>query len=174
MFAHRRILNFGSILDEQNTIALPSQVLMQVLYAHTRVELILDFCLNPSFNLFDEFSRYFNLYWAWRLIQPNIDSLDVQPVGHPSGHLQQLIFLGQNSGGSTTAQTLLLTNLWTSSQDWIGMDIYPMQDFKPAKSTLCSVPNWSTVDIDSPHLQCQSCYPQPFCICADPLMQISD
>ena len=31
-----------------------------------------------------------------------------------------------------------MTSLWTSSQDWIGMDTYPVQDFKPANSTLGS------------------------------------
>ena len=126
IFAHRRILDFASVLDEQKTINLPQEVLVKVLYAHSRTEIIINFCLNPSFNLLDEFSRYFNLYWAWRFVQPDIDSLDVQLVGHPSGHLQQLVFLGHYCGGSTNEQALLLlSRLWSSNQGWLGMYIYP-------------------------------------------------
>ena len=88
VFAHRRILDFELVLDEQKTIDLLQQVLMKVLYAHSRTEIIINFHFNLSFNLLDEFSRYFNLYWAWKFIQPDIDSLDVQLVGHPSRHLQ--------------------------------------------------------------------------------------
>lgn len=58
VFAHRRVLDFASVLDNQNTVALPLQLLMTVLYAHTRAESIVNFCLNPSFKLLDKFSRY--------------------------------------------------------------------------------------------------------------------
>ena len=86
VFAHRQILDFESVLDEQNTIAFPPNVLMEVLYVHTRAE---TFCFNPFYNLPREFSRYFNLHWAWRFVQTDIDSSDAVPAGHPSGHLQQ-------------------------------------------------------------------------------------
>ena len=72
MFAHRRILDFASALEEQKMIDLPQELLVKVLYAHSKT----DFRFNPSFNLLDEFSRYINFYWAWRFIQPDIDSLD--------------------------------------------------------------------------------------------------
>lgn len=74
IFAHRRILDFQSVLNEHtNTIALPPQVLMTVLYAHSRVESIQNFCLSPTFTQFDEFCRYLGIsgcqhrpiQWLW-------------------------------------------------------------------------------------------------------------
>ena len=63
VFAHRRKLDFQSVLDEHNTASL-----MTMLYAHSRVESIQNFCLNP---LLDELSRYFKLYWTYQVV--NID-----------------------------------------------------------------------------------------------------
>ena len=130
---------------------------MKVLYAHSRAEIIINFRFNPSFNLLDEFSRYFNLYWAWRFVQPHIDSLDVQLVGHPSGHLQQLAFLGHFCGGSTNEQALFLSRIWSSNQCWLGMDIFPMFELQPTiLSNYTASPNWSTTDIDAPRTHYQS------------------
>ena len=60
VLAHRKELDFESVLDESGTIALCSHML-KVLYAHTRAMSIMNFCLNPSFRVLDEFKRYFNL-----------------------------------------------------------------------------------------------------------------
>ena len=49
--AHRKELDFESVLDESRTIAPCPEVLMKVLYAHTRAVSILNFCLNPSFTM---------------------------------------------------------------------------------------------------------------------------
>ena len=49
VFAHRKELDFESILDESGTIALCPEMLMKVLYAHTRAVSIMNFLLNPSF-----------------------------------------------------------------------------------------------------------------------------
>ena len=156
VFAHRRVLDFETVLDQQKTIALHPALLMDVLYAHSRTELIINFCLNASFTLFDEFTRYFNLYWAWRLIQKDADSSSsVVAVGHPSGHLRYLGLLGHFSGGSTMEQALFLVHLWNSNQDWLRRDIYLMYDYQPYSVTLnYTYPhfvNWSTIDIDAPY-----------------------
>ena len=141
---------------------------MKVLYAHTRNEIIINFRFNPSFNLLDEFSRYFNLYWAWRFIQPDVDYSELQLAGHPSGHLQQLVFLGHYCGGFTNEQALFLSRLWSSNQGWLGMQLYPMYELRPTiLSTYREGPNWSTTDIDAPraHYLYQRWY-DPVCICA--------
>ena len=55
-------LDFESVLDESGTIALCPEVLMKVLYAHTRAVSVMNFCLNPNFTMLDEFCRYFNMH----------------------------------------------------------------------------------------------------------------
>ena len=94
VFAHRDELDFHSLLDDMNTIALSSTELMTVLYAHTRATRILNFCLNPSFTCFDEFSRYFNLYWSYQEVCPYQDQ-SPEIVGHPVGQLDHISFLGR-------------------------------------------------------------------------------
>ena len=71
LFAHRKELDFESVLDESGTIALRPEVLMRVLYAHPRAVSIMNFRLNLSFNMLDEFKRYFNLYWSYKVVEPN-------------------------------------------------------------------------------------------------------
>ena len=99
IFAHRKELNFQSVLDTNQTIALPPRLLMKILYAHSRVESILNFCLHPSFTLLNEFSRYFHLYWSYKLVEVDQHSATPIPVGHPSDFLNSISYLG-NYGGS--------------------------------------------------------------------------
>ena len=111
-------LDFQSVIDESGTIALCSEMLMKVLYAHTRAVSIMNyFCLNPSFTLLNEFCRYFNMYWSYKVV--DIEQFDpcLQEVGHPSGHLERIRHLGWE-GGSTREQSVELWSLWNSSQDW--------------------------------------------------------
>ena len=174
VFAHRKQLDFHSVLDEQNTIALPPHVLMTVLYAHTRVETIQNFCLNPSFNMLDEFSRYFHLYWSYKLV--HTDQFDDwgEYVGHPAGHLNHLSFHG-NNGGSTRQQSSFLQSLWNSNQEWVEYMIHHNKyvGYGYWESTN---PNWSTVDIDAPYTWCITCYTQGVCKCSDEeeVTEISD
>ena len=100
VFAHRKELDFESVLDESGTIALRPEVLMRVLYAHTRAVSIMNFCFNPTFTLLNEFFRYFSMYWSYKVV--DIQQFDpcLQEVGHPSGHLQRIRCLGWD-GGST-------------------------------------------------------------------------
>ena len=41
-----------------------------------------------------------------------------QPVGHPSGHLERVRYLGGCGGGSTREQCLELHSLWDGNQCW--------------------------------------------------------
>ena len=166
VFAHRQQLDFASVLDHQHTIALPSELLMTVLYAHTRVGSIVNFCLNPSFTLFDEFHRYFQLYWAHQLIDVDEFGHDRIEVGHPSGHLYSISYLGHHYGGSTQEQSTFLESLWSANQDWAGVMI---DKAWPNQSTLNDAANWSTIDIDHPYT-CVYC-DYHMCSCS---MQVSD
>ena len=91
VFAHRKELAFESVLDESGTIALCPEVLMRVLYVHTRAVSIMNFHLNPSFTKLDDFKRYFNLYWSYKVVEPNqFEPCQQEAVGHPSGHLDHM------------------------------------------------------------------------------------
>ena len=78
MSAHRKELDFESALHESRT--------MKVLYAHTRAASIMNFSLNPCLKMLEEYSRYFELYWAHKVVDTvQFDSYP-EAVGHPSGH----------------------------------------------------------------------------------------
>ena len=116
VFAHRKELDFESVLDESGTINLCPEMLMKVLYAHTRAVSIINFCLNPSFTMLEEFCTYFNMYWSYKI---DIQQFDPRPqeVGHPSGHLECSRYLGWD-GGLTREQSVQLWGLWNNSQNW--------------------------------------------------------
>jgi hypothetical protein len=83
VFAHRKELEFESVLDESGTIALCPEMLMKVLYAHTRAESIMSFSLNPSFVMLKEFCRYFNMYWSYKVVDVQQFDPCLLEVGHP-------------------------------------------------------------------------------------------
>ena len=123
VFAHTKYLDFQSVLDEHKTTALCPSLLMRVLYAHTRAQIIFNFCLHPSFNLFNEFFRYYQLYWGLRVadtIQPvQPDDNDTPDIaGHPAGQLRHIFYLNNRHGASTPKQIHFLRDLW-NNQDWV-------------------------------------------------------
>jgi hypothetical protein len=159
VFAHRKELDFESVLDESGTIALRQEMLMKVSYAHTRAVSMINFCLNPSFAMLDEFKRYFNLYWSYKVVEPNQFEPCLEAVCHPTGHLERIRYLGCGGGGSTRDQCLELHSLWDRNQYWYmvygGMTI---QHNDQTKSYLTRTePNWSLVDIDAPYTWCRVC-----------------
>ena len=55
-----------------------------VLYAHTRAVSIITF---RFFTILDKFKRYYvNLYWSYKVVEPNQFEPSQEVVGHPSGH----------------------------------------------------------------------------------------
>ena len=158
VFAHRKELDFQSVLDESGTIALRPEVLMRVLYAHTRAVSIMNFCFNPTFTLLNEFFRYFSIYWSYKVV--DIQQFDpcLQEVGHPSGHLQRIRYLGWD-GGSTQEQSIQLWSLWNSSQDWYMEVDGPIcsHDDRTTSYLSSTEPNWSSVDLDAPYTWCWEC-----------------
>lgn len=63
VFAHRKQLDFGSVLGSNGQIMLSDTVLMKVLYAHVRVETITDFSLQPSFQAYSALREYMETRW---------------------------------------------------------------------------------------------------------------
>ena len=79
-FAHRDELDFSSVLDANNTIALEDNMILTILHAHTRASIIINFCLPHTFMLFAELDQYLSLYWTK---YTNMDQ--TAAVGHPLG-----------------------------------------------------------------------------------------
>ena len=58
--------------------------------------------------MFQEFGRYFNLYWSYKVVEKlnkEMDSYE-EALGHPSGNLERIRYLGDRGGGSTRDQCL--------------------------------------------------------------------
>ena len=146
VFSHRKELNFASVFDHNKTIALFSRILMEVLYAHPRVNTITNFCFNSSFNLYDDFSRYFNLYFRRRWVDLDWPYGTCQMmVGHPAGNLLYVYYLGTHNGGANQQQSTFLQSLWLGLHDWITPKVQPVSSIEPKQ-------NWSTIDIDKPYV----------------------
>ena len=135
--------------------ALCPEVLMKVLYAHKRAVSVMNLCLNPNFTMLDEFCRYFNMYWSYRVI--DTEQFDGYPeaVGHPSGHLERMRYLG-DGGGSTREQSVELCSLWRWNQDWYEEHNGPICGHDESYLSN-SEPNWSSVDVDAPYCWCWVC-----------------
>ena len=63
VFSHREQLDFSSVLDVNNVIALDDHTVLKVLHAHVRATRITEFCLRAEFTLFDKLVTYFHTYW---------------------------------------------------------------------------------------------------------------
>ena len=159
VFAHRKELDFESVLDDTRTILLCPEMLMKVLYAHSRAVSIVNFCLNPTFTMLDEFCRYFNLYWSYKGVEP-YQFGDFEVVGHPSGHLEHIRYLGRrgDSGGSTREQSAVLGSLWRGNQDWFDERMICEYHEDSSPYLKGSEANWSCVDVDAPYTWCRECY----------------
>ena len=99
LFSHRKELNFTSLLDDSESIALPDTMILYLLHAHVRADTIVSFALPCTFTMFAELNFYFSLYWR-EIINHN----DVL-VGHPSGSLQLPSLLRTTIHGTRGTQT---------------------------------------------------------------------
>ena len=84
VFSHRDELNFSSLLDDRQCIALPDADIFSILHAHVRATTIIGLSFPSTFHMFDELEAYFAMYW--RILINQYD----QQVGHPSGNLQSV------------------------------------------------------------------------------------
>ena len=116
------------------------------------------FSLNP---MLVEFCRYFELYWAHKVVDTEQFDSYPEAVGHPSGHLERIRYLGRGGGGSTHEQNIVLCRLWRYSQDWYLSEYNDAPIYEhdnETKSYLSNTePNWSSVDVDAPYTWCWEC-----------------
>ena len=151
VFSHRKQLDFGSVLGADKGIILPDSLLLKVLHAHTRAEVITDFCVSRQFDSFAE------LEWNyWQLM----DTGDFNMVGHESGQVLKIACPSDSHyGAATRKQGCKLQHLWAHYGDDYGVyygfeydDTDPTSMFIPSFPPLNNAPsNWSTVDLDQPY-----------------------
>ena len=108
IFAHRDILDFKSVLNNDWQIALSDTELITVLNAHTRATMLTNFCVAPHFTSYSALSNYLSLYWY------NDDAADtIYTRGHTNGHLYSIQCRGVFQGASIRAQSYLLESIWS-------------------------------------------------------------
>ena len=133
-------------------IILPDSLLLKVLHAHTRAEVITDFYVSSQFDSFAELEWYLENYWHL------MDMGDFNIVGHRSGQLLKIACpSASHYGAATRKQGYKLQSLWEHYGDDYGVfgfeyDTDPTSMFLPSLPPLNSAPsNWSTVDLDQPY-----------------------
>ena len=134
-------------------IILPDSLLLKVLHAHTRAEVITDFCVPRQFDSFAKLEGYMEKYWHL------MDTGDFNMVGHESGHLWKITYpRGSHYGAATRKQGYKLKYIWDDYSDDYGVfgvepdNTNPTSMFYPQFPPLNNAPsNWSTVDLDQPY-----------------------
>ena len=174
IFAHRDILDFKSVLNNDWQIALSDTELITVLHAHTRATVLTNFCVAPHFTSYSALSNYLSLYWhnddsADTMYWHNDDAADtIYTRGHTKGHLYTIQCLAFE-GASIRAQSYLLQSIWSKfDTDEYGVKIDSISS-ELYDSVTCNYTNWSNVSIDSPYRRCTNCLTAfPFsaqCVC---------
>ena len=141
VFSHRKQLDFGSVLGPDKAIILPDSVLLKVMHAHTRAEIITDFCVSRSFA---ELEWYMERYWHV------IERSDFSNVGHEMGQLTNIIYpKGSHYGALSRKQGCKLNILWEEYSDDYG--VFGVSSDSPYYRPLNNAPsNWSSIDLDTP------------------------
>ena len=63
VFAHRKQLDFGSVLGPNGQIMLQDSTILDVLHAHVRAEAITDLSFQPTFSAFEPLRQFLQSYW---------------------------------------------------------------------------------------------------------------
>ena len=100
MCSHIEKLDFGSVLGADKGIILPDSLLLKVLHAHTRAEVIMDFCVSRQFDSFAELEWYLENYWQL------MDTGDFNMVGLESGLVLKIACPSDSHYGAATMGTL--------------------------------------------------------------------
>jgi hypothetical protein len=146
VFSHRKQLDFGSVLGADKSIVLPDSLLLKVLHAHTRAEVITGFCVSRQFDSFTDLEGYMEKYWH---IMESGDNM----VGHEAGRLENMTYPRDSHYGATTRkQGDRLKYLWDDYSDEYGVfgitSVGCGIDFPPLNN---APSNWSTFDLDQPY-----------------------
>ena len=128
VFSHRKQLDFGLVLGADKGIILPDSLLLKVFHAHTRAEVITDFCVSRQFDSFAKLEWYLEKYW-------------------------QLMDTASHYGAASRKQGYKLKSIWEDYGDDYGvvgfkLDTDPTSMFHPHFPPLNNAPsNWSIVAI---------------------------
>lgn len=148
VFSHRKQLDFSSVWGPNNTIALSDSMILKVMHAHTRVEVITGFSVSESFSSYADLKNFMEHYWVLS------EGEEFGERGHETGQLMHITFpQGTHSGGVTREQGCALDAIWSSYSDSYGVfgiqqDYSLDPDFPPLNN---APSNWSSVDLDAPY-----------------------
>ena len=138
VFAHRKQLDFGSVLGPDGQIMLSDTTLIQVLHAHVRVETITDFSLQPSFTAFTALREYMRTHW----IPMEYDDLERRTRGLLC-NLRYPTYT--HFGGATPEQgQKLFYEIWQDYDDDYGIFIVDYSNWSPILPINNAPGNWST------------------------------
>ena len=148
VFAHRKQLDFGSVLGPDETIILPDSVLLKVMHAHPRAEIITNFCVSRNFDSFAELEGYMEKYWHI------MERGDFCMIGHEMGQLTNITYpRGSHYGAVSRKQGCRLNSTWEEYSDDYGVfGVSSDTSNDPEYPPLNNAPsNWSSVDLDTPY-----------------------
>ena len=139
VFAHRKQLDFGSVLGPNGQIRLPDSTIMRILYAHIRAEVITDFSVQPTFSAFTALEQYMRSRWI-----PLHDSSGF-PTGIGNGVLSNIRYpVHTFCGGATLQQGKKLLAIWTQFNDDVGVFCVDAANFNHIHVLNNAPGNWST------------------------------
>ena len=151
VFAHRKQLDFGSVLGPNGQIRLPDATIMRVLHAHIRAEIITDFSVQPTFSAFAAFQEYMRSRWI-----PLHDSSGF-PTGVGHGVLCNIRYpVNTYCGGATLQQGQKLLAIWTEFNDDIGVFCVEAANFNCIFPLNNAPGNWSTRELEDMEHSCSA------------------
>ena len=158
VFAHRKQLDFMSCWGPNNKIALSDAMILKVMHAHTRAEVITGFNVPITFSSFAALKNYMECYWG------NVEDEGVDERGHETGQLIKITYPRTTCtywGGANRQQGQELLSIWVSFSDSYGVfgvqqDTIEFPDYPPLNN---AASNWSTVDLDAPYSRDYECGP---------------
>ena len=150
VFAHRKQLDFMSCWSPNNKIALSDDMILKVMHAHTRAEVITGFNVPITFTSFAALNNYMACYWG------NVEDEGLPERGHETGQLLRITYPQTAHtywGGATRQQGHELLSMWLSYGDSYGVfgvhqDTIEFPEIPPLNNASS---NWSTVDLDAPY-----------------------
>ena len=108
-FAHWKVLDFASCLNNLGTIDLSDEEILAVLHAHTRAVCIRHLALQHTFKRFNELKTYFSMY------------LGLGFDGHPTGQLSSVHLPDELKDNPATRTTYLTVEQTIGAHDEWGL-----------------------------------------------------
>jgi hypothetical protein len=142
VFAHRKQLDFGSVLGPNSQIMLPDRKIFNILHAHIRAEAIMNFSVQPTFSSFARLRRYMKA----KLIP--MYSADGCPIGVGHGILCNIRYpVNTYCGGANQCQGQKLKAIWDKFDDEYGIFCIDYTSFNAILPMYTAPANWSTVRV---------------------------